>query len=254
MRIGIFDSGMGGLTVLKEALKLHPNAHYIYFGDTGRFPYGTKSPETIVQYSIENTLFLLQKNVDAVIIACNTATSVASPILQKHFSVPIIDVIEPAIESALSVSPTGKIGIIGSKALVNSKVYQNKLRSMPQVSLSVKACPLLISLIEEGLNERSLKKAILEHYLKPLRKNKIDTLILACTHFPLIQEDIHEAIGKEIRLINPSKECALRAHKLLRNTPAATPQIDFYVSDDPKRFKQAGESFLGFPIHKVHLV
>ncbi len=252
MRIGIFDSGMGGLTVLKEALKLLPNAHFIYFGDTGRFPYGTKSPKTIEQYSIENTLFLLQKQVDVVVIACNTATSIAYPTLQKHFSVPIIDVIEPAIETALKTSSSGNIGIIGTTALVQSKVYQNKLKLMPGISLSTQACPLLISLIEEGMSDKKIKNAILDHYLKPLKKKKIDTLILACTHFPLIQEDIQEAIGQNVQIINPSTECAKRVHKLLKNTPETSPQIEFYVSDDPKRFKQKGEAFLGFPIHKVH--
>ncbi len=264
VKIGIFDSGVGGLTVLKEAYALMPQNHFVYFGDSARFPYGTKSPKTLIKYSIENSLFLLDKGVDVILIACNTASSCALEPLQRHFSVPIIDVITPAIRKGLQATHNGRIGIIGTTALVQSKTYQKRLKEESKNDLDItlfpRACPLLISLIEENFIDTAIKKAILDFYLSPLRKHGIDTLILACTHFPLIHEDIQKAIGDTVSLINPSKACAEEVFNLYKkaNSSASdksTPgQIDFYVSDDPKRFKRAGEAFLGIPIKKVHVI
>lgn len=254
MKIGIFDSGVGGLTVLKALTQTLPEANFVYFGDTARFPYGTKSPETLIKHSIEIVLFLLEKNVDAIVIACNTATSAALPVLQKHFSIPIIGIIEPAIEQALSSPNARCIGIIGTNALVRSQVYQQRLSQIPQLVYWTKACPLLIAAIEENFDNTSIKQALLDHYLKPLKQKKIDTLILACTHFPLIKEEIQNAVGSNVRLIDPSYACAEKVKNLsLSPTDKKTP-IEFYVSDDPKRFKQAGKAFLGIPIQKVQII
>lgn len=252
MKIGIFDSGIGGLTVLRQALTQLPDAHYIYFGDTGRFPYGSKAPKTITQYAIENTLFLLEQKVDAIVVACNTATSCALEKLQSMFSIPILGVIEPAAVEADRVSQNRRIGLIATRATIASKAFQKALTPYPDAQVYWRSCPLLVTLIEEQFKEKNITKQLIAYYLQPLLKQKIDTLVLGCTHYPLLKEEIAAVIGHEINIIDPAMACVKKL-KLLASSSASpsSSRIDFFVSDDPERFKRAGKHFLGLPITRV---
>lgn len=250
--IGIFDSGIGGLTVARQIMKKLPNYQIIYFGDTARTPYGNKSKETIIRYSIEDTKFLLKNGAKIIVIACHTASAVAASALRKKFpDVPIFDVIKAGLIKAERISH-GRIGIIGTRATIISKVHENFLKKINKdLKVNTAACPLLVPLVEEDWINRPETKKIIKCYLKPLKKAKIDTLILACTHYPLAKEAIKKAIKRKINIIDPGEEVAKEVDLFLKNHPIIEKRITknkkhkFFVSDIPFKFEEFSQKFLG---------
>lgn len=214
--IGIFDSGVGGMTVARAIEQLCPGYPLLYFGDIARTPYGSKSCETIVSYSKNNTDFLLDQGAKLIVIACNSASSTASEALRSHYQVPILDVITPATSRATAVSISGRIGVIGTRATIKSGVYPQKIKqARPEAMVYSTACPLLVPLVEEGWVSHRETKMILRRYLHPLRLKQIDTLVLGCTHYPLLKHLIGPRIGKRVNLIDSSVEMALHVRNFL---------------------------------------
>jgi glutamate racemase len=218
--IGIFDSGVGGMTVARAIEELLPAAPILYLGDIARTPYGSKSARTIIEYSIENTRFLVKNGAEVIVVACNTAASVASERLRQEFHLPIIDVIAPAVAEALRSTRNGRIGVIGTRATVQSEVYQREItRVNPNFRVISQACPLLVPLVEEGWTNRRETKMILRRYLHPLKDQQIDTLVLGCTHYPLLTELIQPRVGKRVRLIDSSRATAAHLRRHLADQP-----------------------------------
>jgi glutamate racemase len=247
--IGIFDSGLGGLTVVKELIKILPNEDLVYLGDTARVPYGTRSKEVITKFSIEDANFLVDKGVKCIIIACNTASAMASKTLKRKLKTPVFDVIEPALKESKKDS-SGKIAVIGTRATIASGAYK--------VDFS-EACPLLVPFIEEGDLKSDALKIIVNDYLKKLKKKEIGTLILGCTHYPIISGLIQEAIGKNVKLINPEKSVTREVKDFLTKANLLNPKKSigskkFYVTDLTARFTNVAEMFLGQPLGKLERV
>jgi len=258
--IGVFDSGIGGLTVVKRLASTLPNESIIYFGDTARVPYGSKSNATVIEYSIQDTRFLLQKNIKALVVACNTASSIAIPDLKKMFDIPIIGMIEPGSKMALKKSKRNKIGVIGTRATITNLAYSKeikKLNSLAQVF--EKPCPLFVPLAEEGWIKHPATYEIAEEYLKELREVGIDTLVLGCTHYPILSEVIQEVIGSKVTLIDSGVasseviKAELERLDLLSDSNITGVQ-EYFVSDIPTKFKEVAELFLGRGIDHVHKV
>lgn len=222
--IGIFDSGVGGMTVARAVEQLLPGFPLLYLGDIARTPYGTKSARTITEYSVENTRFLVQNGAKIVVIACNSASSVATDRLRQEFNIPIVEVITPAVEQAIARSRAGRIGVIGTRATIRSSIYEQKIREqMPEYKVFSKACPLLVSLVEEGWTDKRETKMILRRYLHDLKNQQIDTLVLGCTHYPLLKHLIQPRIGKNVTLIDSSAATAHFLKNYLENTPNLQP-------------------------------
>jgi glutamate racemase len=252
--IGIFDSGIGGLTVARQIHKALPNEDLIYLGDTARVPYGTKSPSTVVRFSCEDTQFLVQQNVKAVVVACNTASAWALPTLEKRFKVPIFGVILPGVRAALEKTRSRRIGVIGTGATIRSKAYGNGLLARCDTAkVFSRACPLLVPLVEEGWIHHRVTREILREYLAPLRRHRIDTLILGCTHYPLLKPAIRALVGKEIALVDSAESCAryvkeqLNQLRLLTTTRRRAGTIQPFVTDEADRFAELAKRFLGAP-------
>jgi len=204
--IGIFDSGIGGLTVARALRKCLPEYDILYFGDTARTPYGTKSPETVIQYAIEDAKILIEKGAQILVVGCNTASSVATEKLRESFDMPIFEVISPAVHEVVSNNRGKRVGIIGTRATVNSNVYQDKIKAArPDIKVFTAPCPLLVPLVEEGWLNRGETRKIVKRYLYPLKLKQIDTLILGCTHYPLLKEIIQAKIGKRVKIIDSSE-------------------------------------------------
>ena len=258
--IGVFDSGIGGLTVVKRLGTTLPNENIIYFGDTARVPYGSKSNSTVIEYSIQNTNFLLGKDVKAIIVACNTASSVAIPELKSKFDLPIIGMIEPGASMALQFSSNKKIGIIGTRATISNKAYSTEIKKMePAANIYEKPCPLFVPFAEEGWLTHKATYEVAEEYLKELREHEIDTLVLGCTHYPILADVIQEVMGNNVKLIDSGVASAeviknmLQKNNLLSESDGKGIQ-EFYVSDIPEKFREEAELFLGRPIDDVHKV
>jgi len=261
--IGVFDSGLGGLTVVKELIKHLPDYKIIYFGDTARTPYGTKSPETVIRYSIEDTKFLLKKGAKLIVVACHTVSSTAMDVLKKEFpEVPFFEVVTPSLKKALSITKNKKIGLIGTRTTVESGIYERLFKEVdPKIKLYSQPAPLLVPLIEEGWLKKPETRRIVKKYLIPLKMRDIDTLILACTHYPLIKKVIQEKAGKRRKLVDPSEEVALEVKKFIEEhpefaqnlTPDGEPEI--YVSDITPNFERIASMFLGkkIKLQKVEL-
>lgn len=255
--IGIFDSGIGGLTVLKEVLNELGRENFVYFGDTARVPYGGKSKETITRFAVENTQFLQTLDMKLEIVACHTASSLALRDLQEKFSVPIIGMIDPAAKKALRVSRNGRIGVIGTKATIASGAYEASLKALdPAVRVYSTACPLFVPLVEEGWTRGEITAKVAHSYLDSLKSFGIDTLILGCTHYPMLSETLSEVMGKEVSLVHPGRETAMEAQAVLDRmglaSKRATPgECRFFVSDEPEHFRQMGERFFGRSIGSV---
>ncbi len=252
--IGIFDSGIGGLTVVKQIFKTLPQYKIVYFGDTARLPYGTKSREAIIKFSIENTEFLLEKGAKIIVIACHTASSVAADILREKFpDVPIFDVAGAGLEKAYKISRRKRIGIIGTAATIKSGVHEKFLKNIdPEVKVFPKACPLLVPLIEEGWLKRMETRKILRYYLRPLKLKQIDVLVLACTHYPLLYKIISSISGKSVKVVDPAEELVLELKKFIEKNPGIEASLEkngrkhkFYVSDVPYRFNDLSRKILG---------
>ncbi|AMD95311.1 glutamate racemase [Leptotrichia sp. oral taxon 847] len=259
MSIGVFDSGIGGLTVLKEIRKVLPNEKIFYFGDTARVPYGEKTKELITRYSKQIVEFLLEKKVSAIVVACNTATALALEELKKTFKIPIIGVIKAGARTAISTTKSGNIGVIGTKATVNSKRYEEEIKKLNEnVKVVAKACPLFVPAVEEGILDGKLVDQIIKTYLDDFEK-EIDTLILGCTHYPLLKS----AIGKiytDLNIVDPARETALdlkeilEEKNLLKNDATKNKEVKYYVTDGKDKFKEIGIMFLDENIEKVELV
>ncbi len=257
--IGIFDSGIGGLTVFRAVRELLPNESLIYLGDTARVPYGTKSAPTVTQYSTENTEFLLSKGVKAVVAACNTASAYAVPALQEMFKVPIIGVLEPGAAQAVAQSRSGRIGVIGTAGTVGSGAYEVALkRHSPDITVLSAPCPLFVPLVEEGWLDRPETESIAREYLQPLLAAEIDTLILGCTHYPLLMPVIQKVVGDDVQLIDSAHAAATALQELLEQqdllNDVAKKGDQFYVTDSPDRFQRVGEIFLGRALENVRKV
>ncbi len=260
--IGVFDSGVGGLSVLKHLVHVMPSEHYVYLGDTARVPYGNKSAETVQTYSKQCTEFLVRQGVKLIIVACNTASSVALSVIQHHSPVPVIGMIEPSAQAVCASTKNHIVGIIGTRATVDSHAYDNAIHATAGTETTVlgQACPLFVPLAEEGWVAHPASRAIAKEYMRSLREAGADTVVLGCTHYPLLADVIHEAIP-EATLIDPGQHAALEAHRLLRATgdlqeasDEPSTNIDFYVTDIPSTFRQVAKQFLGFDVATPRLV
>ena len=257
--IGVFDSGLGGLTVVRALKKLLPNESIIYFGDTARLPYGVKSNDLVKQYSIQITKFLIQKDAKIIIIACNTATATALNILKNKFSlIPIIGVIEPGVEHAILKTNNKNIGVIGTIATISSGAYKESIKKIDsEIDVISKACPLFVPFVEEGWTYGAAISEITAHYLS-IFKNNVDTLILGCTHYPLLKNIISKET-KHITLVDSATAVAKNAYKILQknsllNMDDKSGVLQCYVTDLPMRFEKLGNIFLGSEINNIHLV
>jgi len=260
--IGVFDSGVGGMTVARAVEQRLPQYRLAYFGDLARTPYGSKSQETIIAYARQNTAFLLAQGAKIIIIACNTAASVASEILAREFPVPIFEVISPAVGRAIEASRSGRIGVVGTRATIRSGVYEKKiLAKRPEFVVHSQACPLLVPLVEEGWFNRRETKMILRRYLQPLKLKQVDTLILGCTHYPLLKELIQPRIGKRVKIVDSSEAVAESLAAYLEENPAAAEQLEkngehrYFVSDVTEAAQDTAKKVFGRPItlEKVRL-
>lgn len=272
--IGIFDSGLGGLTVVKEIIKILPNENIVYLGDTARVPYGNKSKQTIINYSIQNTKFLLKHNIKLLVVACNTSSSYAIPILKKIYkNLLIVDVILPGAKAAVLATKNFKIGVIGTKATIKSNMYPKFIkRFAKKVEVFCQATPLFVPLIEEGwvdeaykndnyttsqiLNHKSIIKKVAQEYLADFKKNNIDVLVLGCTHYPAIKNILKEIMGEKVVIVDSATETAKVVRKLLEknnllNHSSYKGEIKFFVTDDPNNFKVIGSLLLSKKIKKV---
>jgi glutamate racemase len=259
--IGVFDSGIGGLTVVRALMKKFPNESITYFGDTARVPYGSKSVEVVQEFAIQDTEFLLEQGVKMVVVACNTASAVALETLKEKFNIPILGMILPGAHKAEKISKNRKIGVIGTIATVASQSYSKALFELDStLEISSKACPLFVPLAEEGWVDHQATYIIAEEYLAELRRQYIDTLILGCTHYPVLKKTIQRVIGKNVSLVDSGEAAALEVHilleeKALQNDSGNPPEYSFFVSDVPQKFKLLGEIFLGkkgLNVTKVH--
>jgi glutamate racemase len=258
--IGIFDSGVGGLTVAKKVFALLPNENVVYFGDTARYPYGPRSKEIVKKFSVQNINFLLSQKVKFIVVACNTASALALNDLEECHQVPMIGVIEPGASAAVKTTRNGRIGVIGTLGTISSGAYQKAIHRLdPQKRVYSVACPLFVALAEEGYINKEATYLIAQEYLGSLIKRKVDTLVLGCTHYPLLKRVISKTLGKEVRLIDSAEETALEVRRaltqrnLLRSGKRA-PYRKFFVSDVPDRFVEVGERFLKDRISQVERV
>jgi glutamate racemase len=255
--IGIFDSGIGGLTVVREVRRRLPAESLVYFGDTARVPYGTKSPRVVYDFAFQDTRFLIGQDVKMVVVACHTVSSIALASLQEAFSLPILGVVEPGVEAALAATRNGCIGVIGTRATVLSGAYERSFSAKrPGVSVFMQACPLFVPLVEEGWLEGDVTGRVAELYLEPLIAKGVDTLVLGCTHYPLLKPVLQKVMGGSIVLIDSAEETSRTVAEKLAGDgigsgsgPAAEPR--FFVSDIPHHFKRVGELCLGESMREV---
>ena len=255
--IGVFDSGLGGLTVVKELFALLPKENIVYFGDTARVPYGTKSRETIIRYSREITAVLLEHQVKMIVVACNTASSLALDVLQKECPVPVVGVIDPGAKKAALSTKLKKVGIIATHSTVKSGKYAQRLKSLqPQVRVLSQPCPLFVPLVEEGWLEHDITRRVAQEYLSGFKKAGVDTLILGCTHYPLLKKTIGRVMGKKVVLIDSAREVAMEVKAILKNQGLLRSQKTsakhlYLVSDEPDIFKYRALRFLGTNVKNV---
>ncbi|MFZ1081245.1 MAG: glutamate racemase [Candidatus Kryptoniota bacterium] len=264
--IGVFDSGIGGLTVVRQLMKFLPRENIIYFGDTARVPYGNKSAEVVRSYAIQDARFLLSRNVKMIVVACNTASAVAMDVVQAHSDVPAIGVIEPTAAEAMKLVSKGNvrssskgIGVIGTLSTINSCAYSTALNSIDEnVSVMAQACPLFVPLAEEGLFDHQATDMMAREYLS-MFVGKIDVMILGCTHYPLLRGAIARTLGDDVKLVDAGEATAKSAYELLSDAKMLNPQkskplYEFYVSDFPQKFNEITERFLGRKMEFVRKV
>ena len=255
--IGVFDSGMGGLTVVRELMQQLPSESIIYFGDTARVPYGPKSPDTVLRYSREIASYLRGEGVKTLVVACNTATAHAVPALREEFAFPVIGVIEPGARAAAAATRTRRVGVIGTAGTIKSHAYEKEIRKLlPEAEVIEQACALFVPLVEEGWVDAEPTRAIARNYLAPIVDADVDTLVLGCTHYPLMKTVIGNVMGRQVRLIDSAQETAREAGEILRangldNTTPNDARYRFIASDAPDTFLALGERFLGSAIDRV---
>ena len=249
--LGVFDSGVGGLTVVRALRELLPLESIVYLGDTARVPYGSKSPDTIRRFAVEDTQFLVNRNVKAVVVACNTATAHALPHLQNTFRMPVIGVVEPGVEATLADPAAQRVGIIGTAGTIRSCAYQHAIAMQrPDVITEGKATPLLVPFIEEGWIDHPALKSVLREYLKPMLDKGIDTLVLGCTHYPLLIPVLKRMLGQKVRLVDSASTCAAHVKRTLETagllrTSKAKPSLEIHLTDYSEQFEALAHRFLG---------
>jgi len=252
-RIGIFDSGVGGLTVQRAILDALPGADTLYLGDTARVPYGTKSADTVTQYSLRTARFLTGQGIDLLVVACNTASAVALPALRQALSVPVIGVVEPGARAAVAASRTGRIGVIGTPGTVASGAYQAAIRVLrPSAVVTARACPLFVPLAEEGWTDPAdeIVRGVARRYLEPMAGEGIDTLVLGCTHYPLLKGAIGAALPG-VTLVDSAETVAAEVKAMLGAADGREGEHRFYVTDAPERFLAVAGRFLGRPVESA---
>ncbi|MGO5053772.1 glutamate racemase [Lachnospiraceae bacterium LCP25S3_G4] len=263
--IGVFDSGVGGLTVAREIMRQLPNENIVYFGDTARVPYGSKSKDTIIRYSRQIIRFLKTKKVKAIVIACNTASALALDVVQNEIDIPIIGVVVPGARAAIEATKSQKIGVIATEATIRSEIYTKIIQeSNPKISVSGKACPLFVPLVEEGFKKHKVTGEMIEYYLEEIKESDIDALILGCTHYPLLRNRIREYLGEKINLVNPAYETAMDLKHLLEQKELLNESLEqcqtthgsysFYVSDTAEKFKNFANSILPYDIETTRQI
>ncbi len=250
--IGIFDSGVGGLTVLREVAALLPFEDIVYLGDTARVPYGTRSARTILRYSLKNARFLMDLGIKILVVACNTSSAVSLPALERQNRLPVVGVIKPGARRAVALTKRGRIGVIGTEGTIRSGAYQRAIKALARgpVEVLARPCPLFVPLVEEGWLDDPVTKAVAQRYLEPLRQAKVDVLVLGCTHYPLLEGVIQEVMGPGVELINSARETAQEVKQVLEDLnllshPRKRGQQRFFVTDNPEKFARVGELFLG---------
>jgi len=261
--IGIFDSGVGGLTVAREIMRQLPQEKLVYFGDTARVPYGSKSQTTIIRYTRQIIRFLQSKNVKAIVVACNTASAFALEEVADEIDIPIIGVVKPGAKVAAKTTKNNKIGVIGTAGTIDSKLYTKIIhQSNKKAQVLGKACPLFVPLVEEGWLNDPVTLEIAKRYLMPLMESGIDTLIMGCTHYPLLRTTIQEIVGDGVQLINPAYETTKELYKLLNETNLIRNgnelmlgnQYEFYVSDAADKFMRFADSILPYDVDSTKLI
>ncbi|MDX1251282.1 MAG: glutamate racemase [Gammaproteobacteria bacterium] len=258
--IGVFDSGVGGLTVVRALMERLPFENIIYFGDTARVPYGVKSVETISHFTTQITEFLLQRQVKLLIIACNTMAAVASQVVRDLSPVPVLDVIDAGALGAIAATQHKHVGVIGTPTTINSNAYTRAIHQhAADVRVFSQACPLFVPLVEEGWLDHQVTRLTAQEYLKPLLAQQIDTMVLGCTHYPLLKPLLQEVTGAHVRLVDSAESMAEQAATLLESMNLANPQrsapeYHFHVTDVPLRFQAIGERFLGRTLYNVRVV
>ena len=258
--VGVFDSGLGGLTVVREIMRQLPEEDIVYFGDTARVPYGSKSKDTIIYFSRQIVHFLRTKDVKAIVVACNTASALALEEIKDEIDLPMIGVVKPGALAAAKATQTGKVGVIGTQATVSSGIYAKVLSEIdPKITVTGKACPLFVPMVEAQMMDHPVMMEMIDYYLSSLRQSEVDALVLGCTHYPLLRKQIHQYLGESITLVNPAYETAMGLKELLeeqglRNTQKKQAAADLYVSDLPDRFKEFANSILPLDIDRVKMV
>ena len=258
--IGVFDSGVGGLTVAREIMRQLPDENIVYFGDTARLPYGSKSGESILRFSRQIIRFLQTRNVKAIVIACNTATAQALDAVQEEFDTPIIGVIAPGARAAVKETKNKKIGVIGTEGTIKSNMYARVIREMePEAEVVGRACPLFVPLVEEGFTKHHITEEVIDIYLREMRESEVDTMILGCTHYPLIRSAIKDYMGDRVHIVNPAYEAAMDLKAILdeRNLNHEDGEFDkyeFYVSDAAEKFKQFANSVLPYNVETIRQI
>lgn len=265
--IGVFDSGVGGLTVVREIVRQLPNENIIYFGDTARVPYGSKSQNTIIRFSEQIIRFLKTKEVKSIVIACNTASALALDAVRDEFDIPIMGVIVPGARAAVEATQNHKVGVVATDATVRSGMYTKIIQEMnPSIEVVEKACPLFVPLVEEGLKKHQVTQLMIEHYLQSMKDTDIDAMILGCTHYPLLRSRIREYMGERIQIVNPAYETAMDLKRVLAeynmsnhgaDEKEAEPlfgHYEFYVSDMAEKFRTFANTVMPFHVPETNVV
>jgi glutamate racemase len=256
--IGVFDSGLGGLTVAHAIMRQLPAESLVYFGDTARVPYGPKSPDTVRRYSHEIAGYLIDQGVKAIVVACNTATAHALPMLREELDVPVIGVVEPGARAAVRASRSGRIGVIATAGTIKSGAYVRAIKAeSAEAQVTALACPLFVPLVEEGWTQHEATHAVAREYLAPFMHGEVDTLVLGCTHYPLLKPLIGELIGRQVRLIDSAEETALDTRRMLAehslDATSGEGSYRFIASDDQQQFLTLGQRFFGDTIERVEI-
>lgn len=259
--IGVFDSGFGGLTVVSEIFKQLPDEEIVYFGDTAHLPYGTKSRDTITRFSLRIMDFLKKQGVKVIVVACNSASSHAIDALRGRAVIPVVDVINPGARAALRLTKNKKVGIIGTTATIRSKSYEKAISKLDsEIKIFTKSCPLFAPLVEEGWIDKQVTLLIAKEYLGPLKDEKVDTLVLGCTHYPLLKKIITRVMGVNVKLVDSAEETAVEVRRvlneknLLRKGGGETVKHKYFVSDDPEKFVSLGRNFIEKEIRNIEKV